>query len=212
MEKSIKGWPQFPIPDGVKTLIEDFFELLDIESDEAAKQWSNLFATDGEMIIDARDGLHVQGRKGTVVCRYSSIPIDLYRSALAVERKNSWRLLQSRHHSTSKIYTHREDGTELMIWGSNDVVMRNGVAFSQEFAQCFQLVLHDDKYYIVLFKSFIVSANDSSLWPTIWTSGNMICDLGFRAPAEGDYCDLRCCLQPRERYNRTSQCSWTLPG
>ena len=67
MDTKIRGWPEFPVPDGVRNLIVNFYSLLDTESDAAAAQWSELFTPEGEMIIEARDGLHLRGRQGTFV-------------------------------------------------------------------------------------------------------------------------------------------------
>ena len=158
MDAKIRGWPEFPIPDDVRSLIKRFYSLLDTESDAAAAEWSELFAPEGELIIEARDGLHVRGREGTVLLEThpNRATLMFLRIALAAERRQSWRLLQSRDHSTSKIYCHDKACTDLFVWGSNNVVMRNGVAFTQECAQHFKLLEREGKYYISLFKSFIV--------------------------------------------------------
>ena len=64
MQTKIQGWPEFPIPGGVKHVVAEFYRLIDTESESACRQWSELFAEDGEMIIEARDNMHIQGREG----------------------------------------------------------------------------------------------------------------------------------------------------
>ena len=64
MAQKIQGWPEFLIPEGVKQTVTDFYRLLDIYSEAACRQWSELFTPDGEMVIEARDNLHVRGREG----------------------------------------------------------------------------------------------------------------------------------------------------
>ena len=64
MAHKIQGWPEYPVPDGVKEVIQAFYRLVDNESEQAFRQWSELFSADGEVIIAARDNLHIQGREG----------------------------------------------------------------------------------------------------------------------------------------------------
>ena len=53
-----------PIPAGVKDTINKFYRLLDIYTGTACRQWAELFTSDGEVLIEARDNLHVTGREG----------------------------------------------------------------------------------------------------------------------------------------------------
>ena len=64
MAQKILGWPEYPVPGGVKKVIYDFYRLVDTESEQAYRQWSELFSTDGEVIIAARNNLRIQGREG----------------------------------------------------------------------------------------------------------------------------------------------------
>lgn len=64
MAVKIQGWPKFPIPKGVKQTVTEFYSLLDIYSEAACRQWADLSTPDGEMVIEARDNLHVRGRDG----------------------------------------------------------------------------------------------------------------------------------------------------
>ena len=64
MAVKIQGWPDFPIPEGVKQIVTEFYRLLDIYSEAACHQWAELFTPDGEMVIEARDNLHIRGREG----------------------------------------------------------------------------------------------------------------------------------------------------
>ena len=76
--------------------------------------------------------------------------------ALAAERRQAWAKLESRDHSTEAIFCHNKAGTDLMILGSNNVTMRNGVAFRQECAQRFKFRETENGYQITHFSSYIV--------------------------------------------------------
>ncbi len=54
-------WPEFPIPEGVKNLVETFYRLVDTESPDAFTQFSNIFTPTGKIIIGAKA---VDGREG----------------------------------------------------------------------------------------------------------------------------------------------------
>ena len=63
MAHKIQGWPEYPVPDGVKEVIQAFYRHVDTESEQAFRQWSELFSPEGEVIIAARDNLHIQGKR-----------------------------------------------------------------------------------------------------------------------------------------------------
>ena len=72
MADKIQVWPEFPISEGVRDTISEFYRLLDLYSEAACRQWSELFTPDGEMVMSARDNLHIRGREGT----FSSVYTD----------------------------------------------------------------------------------------------------------------------------------------
>lgn len=176
------AWPSLPVASGVRHTITEFYRLLDIYTTTACRQWAELFTTDGDMVIEARGNLHVQGRQGT----YSVILIDepeqsrlspshqislpWYSSfltrgntALEAERKQSWIKLEKRDHRTHGIYVRNSEGTDLVVLGENEVTMRNGVVFRQGYAQRFVLRSvgnangqGEEQYLIERFQSYLV--------------------------------------------------------
>ena len=45
--EKIPQWPEIPIPPGTKNIVEKFYQLVDVESEEAFRQWTELFIPDG---------------------------------------------------------------------------------------------------------------------------------------------------------------------
>ena len=50
--ESIPQWPD--IPQGVRKVVERFYELVDIHSEDAYREWSQMFTIDGVMEIGSK--------------------------------------------------------------------------------------------------------------------------------------------------------------
>ncbi|KAK5704720.1 hypothetical protein LTR17_021634 [Elasticomyces elasticus] len=134
-------WPEFGVPSDVKNLIDRFYNLVDIESEDSFLEGIDQFTTEGFTEINEKI---VRGH-----------------ADLLLERRASWNKIAARKHNTYRVYVTDAACLDLLVIGRNDVECRNGEHFSQEYVQNF--LLRRDQSGRLLIRKFQAWVDFSSL-------------------------------------------------
>ncbi|PVH76695.1 hypothetical protein DL98DRAFT_574246 [Cadophora sp. DSE1049] len=106
-------WPEHPAPKAVTTWLETLFSLLDSKDPSAPEKAGALYVGDAV----------VYGMAGKVVGT----------EAIVKARENSWTHMDSRKHEVLRVYTSKNDFSDLLLIGKLSAKFKNGKEVTDEF-------------------------------------------------------------------------------
>lgn len=128
-------WPDHPAPNAVTAWVETLFSLLDSKDPSAPEKVAALYVEDAVVYGMAGKAVGTEGPLPHLLERTEEreLRLIMVRLAIVKARQNSWAHMDSRKHEVLRVYSSKNDFSDLLLIGRLSARFKNGKEVTDDF-------------------------------------------------------------------------------